>query len=263
MEAKLVAVLVQKTSQEFLLGHKCPERKKIDQWSAGLDSKPLNPQAADFVPEQNPLAAATVFPGSTAKAKIAEKHTVNELSTRDVDSTVVLLKLTMLQTMQPVKFSGNPSDYLTFRERLCDSLEDEVLTDSQKLEFLPKFVTGEVYKVIERVAGCSYEAIMEILHQRYGNPAAVATACIESLTNGPKLSNSDYTGLQNLGEQLEAATKKLCGCYEQEASTMANLKQIVRQLPCYLINKWGDVSYSIRENGGSPRLSELAKFVKH
>ena len=238
-------------------------KEKIDRWSAGLDAKPLNPEAADFVPERNPLSAATVFPGSTAKAKIAdEKRTANESSTQDVDSTVVLLKLTMLQAMQPVKFSGNPSDYPTFRERLRDNLEDEVLSDSQKLEFLPKFVTGEVYEVIQRVAGCSYETIMEILHERYGNPAAVAAACIESLTNGPKLSNSDYTGLRNLSEQLEAAAKKLRGCYEQEASTMANLKQIVRRLPSYLINKWGDVSYSIRENGGSPRLSDLAKFVK-
>ena len=237
-------------------------KEKIDRWSAGLDAKPLNPEAADFVPERNSLAAVTAFSGSTAKAKIAEKQTANELSTRDVDSTVVLLKLTMLQAMQPVKFSGNPSDYPTFRDRLRDNLEDEVLSDSQKLEFLPKFVTGEVYEVIERVAGCSYEAIMEILHERYGNPAAVAAACIENLTNGPKLSNNDYTGLRNFAEQLEAAAKKLCGCYEQEASTMANLKQIVRRLPSYLINKWGDVSYSIRENGGSPRLSDLAKFVK-
>ena len=237
-------------------------KEKIDRWSAGLDAKPLNPEAADFVPERDPLAAATAFPGSTARAKSPEKCTVNELSTRGVDSTVVLLKLTMLQAMQPVKFSGNPSDYPTFRERLRDNLEDEVLSYSQKLEFLPKFVTGEVYEVIERVAGCSYEAIMEILHERYGNPAAVAAACIEDLTNGPKLSNSDYTGLRNLAEQLEAAAKKLRGCYEQEASTMANLKQIVRRLPSYLINKWGDVSYSIRENGGSPRLSDLAKFVK-
>ena len=110
--------------------------------------------------------------------------------------------------MQPVKFSGNPSDYPTFRERLCDNLEDEVLSDSQKLEVLPKFVTREVYEVLERETGCSYEAIMEILHERYGNPAAVAVACKENLTNGPKLSNSDYTGLRNLAKQREAATKK-------------------------------------------------------
>ena len=161
-----------------------------------------------------------------------------------------------------MRFSGNPSDYPTFRDRLRDNLEDEVLSDSQKLEFLPKFVTGEVYEVIERIAGCSYEAVMEILHERYGNLAAVAAACIENLTNGPKLSNSGYSGLRNLAEQLEAASKKLCGCYEQEASTLANLKKTVRRLPSYLINKWRDISYSVREDGASPRLSDLAKFVK-
>ena len=101
------------------------------------------------------------------------------------------------------------------------------MSDSQKLEFLSKFVTREVYEVLERVAGCSYEAIMEVLHERYGNLAAVAVACIEKLTNGTKLSNSDYTGLRNLAEQREAATKRLCSCYEQEASTMANLKPLI------------------------------------
>jgi len=130
--------------------------------------------------------------------------------------------------MQPVKFSGNTSDYPTFRDRLRDNLEDEVLSDCQKLEFLPKFATGEDYEVIERVARCSYEAIMEILHEHYGSLAAVAAACLENLTNGPKLSNNDYSGLQNLATQLKAAAKKLCSCYEHEANTMANLEQIIR-----------------------------------
>ena len=30
-------------------------KEKIDRWSAGLDAKPLNPEAADFVPERNRL----------------------------------------------------------------------------------------------------------------------------------------------------------------------------------------------------------------
>ena len=50
----------------------------------------------------------------------------------------------MLQAMHSVKFSGNPSHYRTFRERLRDNLEDEMLSDGQKLEFLPKFVTIEL-----------------------------------------------------------------------------------------------------------------------
>ena len=43
---------------------------------------------------------------------------------------------------------------------------------------------------------------------------------------------------------------------------MTNLRQIVTRLPNYLVNKWGEVSYSIREKGGIPRLSDLSKFVR-
>ena len=81
------------------------------------------------------------------------------------------------------------------------------------------------------------------------------------MTKGPKLQNNDYIGLLNFAEQLEATSKKLSGHYELEASTMANLRQIVTRLPNYLVNKWGEVSYSIREKGGIPRLSDLSKFV--
>ena len=152
--------------------------------------------------------------------------------------------------------------YPIFRNRLRDNLEDGILNDSQKLEFLPKFLSGEAYEVVERVSGCSYDSVLRILHERYGQPAAVAAACIESLTKGPKLQNNDYIGLLNFAEQLEAASKKLSRHYELEASTMANLRQIVTRLPNYLVNKWGEFSYSIREKGGIPRVSDLSKFVR-
>ena len=40
------------------------------------------------------------------------------------------------------------------------------------------------------------------------------------------------------------------------------MKLIAGRLPDYLINKWADVSYSIREKGRNPGLEDLAKFVK-
>ena len=174
-------------------------------------------------------------------------------------TSAILLKLTMLQGMHPIKFSGKPSDYPTFRNRVRNNLEDGILNDSQKLEFLPKFLSGEACEVVERVSGCSYDSVLRILHERYGQPAAVAAACIESLTRGPKLQNNDYIGLLNFAEQLEAASKKLSGHYELEASTMINMRQIVTRLPNNLVNKWGEVSYSIRGKGGIRRLSDLSK----
>lgn len=72
----------------------------------------------------------------------------------------VLLRVTRLQAMQPVKFSGSAADFPVFRKRIRDDLEDGLLSDAQKIEFLPKFVTGDAYDVVARSAGCSYEDIV-------------------------------------------------------------------------------------------------------
>ena len=123
-------------------------------------------------------------------------------------------------------------------------------------------MSGKAYEVLERVSRCSYNSVLRILHECYGQPVDVAAACIESLTKGPKLQNKDYTGLLYFAGQLEAASKKLSRHYELEASTMANLRQIVTLLPNYLVNKRGEVSHSIREKRRIPRLSDLSKFVR-
>ena len=141
-------------------------------------------------------------------------------------------------------------------------MEDGLLSDAQKIEFLPTFVTGEAYDVVARSAGCSYEDIVANLEDRHGQPATVGAACIQGLTVGPKLGNRDFKGLRNFAEQLQCATKRLQGDYEREASTTANMKLIAGRLPDYMINKWADVSYSIREKGKNPGLEDLAKFLK-
>ena len=173
----------------------------------------------------------------------------------------VLLRVTTLQAMQPVKFSGSAADFSVFRRRIRDNLEDG-LSDAQKIEFLPKFITGEAYDVVARSAGCSYEDIVADLEDCYGQPATVAAASIEELTVGPKLENRDFKGLRNFVVQLQCSTKRLQEDYEREQSTTANMKLIAGRLPDYLINKWADVSYPIREKGQNPGLEDHDKFVK-
>ena len=116
--------------------------------------------------------------------------------------------------------------------------------------------------MVERSERCSYDDIVAILEERYGQPAAVAAACIEMLTTGPKLGNRDFKGLRNFAEQLQCASKRLEGDYEREASTTSNMRMIVARLPDYLINKWVDGSYAIKEKGLTPQLKHLAQFVK-
>ena len=81
----------------------------------------------------------------------------------------VLLRVTTLQAMQPVKFIGSTADFSVVGRRIRDNLEDVFLSDAQKIEFLPEFGTAEAYNVVARSAGCSYEDIVADLEDRYAN----------------------------------------------------------------------------------------------
>ena len=96
----------------------------------------------------------------------------------------VLLRLSTLQAMQPVKFSGNAANFPVFWKRIRDNIEYGLFSDAQKIEFLRnfKFASGERCDVVARSARCLYEEFVANLGDRNGQPATVATACTEKLT---------------------------------------------------------------------------------
>ena len=112
------------------------DEEKIEKWRASCADKNKKPK---HDPEQggkkDPLGEGCKTPKNETQR---DKPVIEGNQT-----SAILLKLTMLQGMHPIKFSRNPSDYPTFRNRLRDNLEDGILNDSQKLEFLLKFLSGE------------------------------------------------------------------------------------------------------------------------
>ncbi|KAL9975234.1 hypothetical protein ACROYT_G012368 [Oculina patagonica] len=178
------------------------------------------------------------------------------------DPVAAMWKAQMLSGMRPTQFSGNPVDFPSFREQICTHLESDLLTDAQRVEYLPKFVTGEALEVVKRNRGCSFIDIMKTLEERFGQTIRVTQACIEDLVSGPKLTYGDNIGLMNFSEKLNAATRILQGDVEREASVATNLRRIVSRLPNDLIIKWQNENYEIVESGRSPRLKDIAAFVK-
>ncbi|PFX27060.1 hypothetical protein AWC38_SpisGene8268 [Stylophora pistillata] len=83
---------------------------------------------------------------------------------------------------------------------------------ARKIEFLPKFVTGEAYDVVARSAGCSYVDIVANLEDRYGQPATVAAACIEKLTVEPNM---------KLIAEYEAHRRTTARLLDQQTSSFA------------------------------------------
>ena len=178
------------------------------------------------------------------------------------DPVAAMWKAQMLNGMRPTQFSGNPVDFPSFREQIRTHLEGDLLTDAQRVEYLPKVVTGEALEVVKRNRGCSFSDIIETLKERFGQTIRVTQACIEDLVSGPKLTSGDNIGLMNLSEKLNAATRILQGDVEREASVATNLRRIVSRLPNDLIIKWQNENYEIVKSGRSPRLKDIAAFVK-
>ena len=142
------------------------DEEKIEKWRASCANKNKKPE---HDPEQGRKKEPLWEGCKTPKNEAQRDKPVGEGN----QTLAILLKPAMLQGMHPVKFSRNPSDYPTFRNRLRDNLEDGILNDSQKLEFLPTSLSGKAYEVLERVSGCSYDSVLRMLHDRYGQPAAV------------------------------------------------------------------------------------------
>lgn len=189
-----------------------------------------------------------------------DPDTIRE-ETTPKDHVAAMWKVQLLNGITPTQFNGNPADFPFFREQTRTHLESELLTDAQRIEYLPKFLKGEALEVIERNRGCSYKDLMKTLEDRFGKPIQVSQACIDGLVSGPKLAPGDSVSLLNFAEKLNAATKILKGDVEHEASVATNLRRIVSRLPNDLVAKWQTENYEIVNRGRSARLQDIAKFV--
>ena len=178
------------------------------------------------------------------------------------DPVAAMWKAQMLCGMQPTRFSGNPVDFPFFRDQICTHLKGDLLTDTQRVEYLPKFVTGEALEVVKRNRGCSFTDSMKTLEERFGQTIRITQACIEDLVAGPRLSYGDNIGLMNFSEKLNTATKILQVDIKREANVATNLKRIVSRLPNDLIIKCQNENYETVKSGRSPRLKDIAAFVK-
>ena len=77
------------------------------------------------------------------------------------DHVAAMWKVQLLSGIAPTQFSGHPAEFPFFRDQVRIHLESELLTDAQRVMYLPKFLTGE--GLVNRNRGCSYEELLKTL----------------------------------------------------------------------------------------------------
>lgn len=147
------------------------------------------------------------------------------------DHVAAMWKVQLLNGITHTQFGSNPADFPFFRDQVRTHLESELLTDAQRVEYLPKFLTGEAREVIQRNRGCSYYDLMRTFEEHFGRPVQESQACIEGLVSGPKLVPGDNVSLLNFYEKLNTATKIL------QSNAATSMRKIVNRLPNRLPGK--------------------------
>ncbi|KAL9979138.1 hypothetical protein ACROYT_G016753 [Oculina patagonica] len=119
----------------------------------------------------------------------------------ELESLRITEKAQQQMTAEEKAAFAQVAETLEFKEwalQNCHPLEkSDLLTDAQRVEYLPKFVTGEALEVVKRNRGCSFIDIMKTLEERFGQTIRVTQARIEDLESGPKLTYGDNTFLRS------------------------------------------------------------------
>ena len=161
------------------------------------------------------------------------------------DATIVMK--TMLQRQgipkpNPTKFSGNPSQFPVFNNKISDWLDEKGFTEREKIMHLLSFVDGEAREAIEHLEteDKGFVEAMKILEGKYGHPASVVKACIKQITDGPRIERGDKQSLTKLENRLRTCLKALQHNkgYVHEMNASTNIERVIERLPSNMQIDW-------------------------
>lgn len=163
------------------------------------------------------------------------------------------------------KFSGNPEEFPSFRQRFNQLVECKPLDESLKMASLLQHLEGAPLKMAlpyETISGGLRKAL-DLLQRRFGQPCQIVRACIDKL-KGPQINYNDRKGLQAFADDVESTyeTLKSMNCL-QEINT-DHLERIVLRLPRNMQTSFGEYLRKLEEKGQTmPNFGNVVHFLKN
>ena len=163
------------------------------------------------------------------------------------------------------KFSGDPLDYKRFLRQFHSRVVVNTDTDEERMNYLEQFTTGEANKVVcgYGYLDDGYQAALEELAHRYGNPRVIVSSFIQKALDWPAIRPDDPKGLDEysifLSECLHAVRSVDSG---GSLDSLEDVKRLLSKLPFHLHDRWrgqmlGDSS--VRR----PSFEQFVTFVRN
>lgn len=241
-------------------------RCDVDEWvKTTSEHHPEKQQAAP-----DPTGPAYPLPSATAPADTIDgtiqmlASAVQNLSARSIHAPNSNLLSRICTPRDLPEFSGEPLDWLSFRQAYEESTEVCSFTPKENLWRLRKCLKGSAKEAVSAllISATSPDRIMETLQLRFGDPDTIIARLIHDIKKLHPVSQEYQKDIVpfsvkvlNFVEAVRAVGRE---DYLQGTSMVSI---ILSKLPTVLISKWSDFSYPLIKAKLHPQLNILADFL--
>ena len=144
-------------------------------------------------------------------------------------------------------FDGNPLEYCTFIRAFETVIEAKEPDYAGRLYYLEQHTSGRPQEIVRSclymVPKEGYEKAKGLLERRFGQKHKIAMACLDQVTNGPRIKGEDAESLEGFSILLSSCTNTLRSIgYSNKIESPDNMRKIINRLPPRLQAKWRETA---------------------
>lgn len=173
-----------------------------------------------------------------------------------------------LPVLEPIKFSGNMSEYFHWKRSFDTVIVKNVSDNESKLFYLTHYLTGEPRELVKGfLTGNSPDAFNQAirkLDERYGDTYAFGENLLRDLEKFPKIQSNNPSALRHFSDRLQIVKGHVSSIPSlQFLNSPTENRRLVDKLPSYLVNTWRrKVVEHQRNHGEYPSFLVFASFIE-
>ena len=221
---------------------------------------------AEEIPTVRPAEETGFTSSSTQQVQAQTGDALSSLA----GSLLEHLKMNRLPPPEPIVFSGDPLQFVTWKQGYEILIEHRgvQVPPAERFFYLKKYLKGEALDLVRGFAlindEASYMEAKRALDKRFGDPFIISNAFRNKLDSWPNIPPKDAFGLRRLSDFL-----RQCQTAMEKNGNLNHLnderenRRILAKLPEWLIVRWGRTVADYKEKQGTyPPFRTFAAFVE-
>ncbi|XP_030022750.2 uncharacterized protein LOC115441955 [Manduca sexta] len=161
-------------------------------------------------------------------------------------------------------FSGDPADWLEFKQAFHESTQVCKFSPTENLWRLRKCLRGAAKEAVTALllSASSPEIVMSTLELQFGNPDIILSRILLDIKKMPSMSHEYHKDIVQFSTKVKNYVAAVEALGRQEYLQGVSITKILlSKLPTVLLSKWTDYSYPLISQGAKSQLIILSEFL--